>query len=56
NKVENPKTANNFTCEREFSLPCSSLTSSLEHSISGGSCNSFDSYRSLTTNGDNIDL
>lgn len=50
-KVENPKTASSFTCEREFTLPCSSPASSLEPSISGGSCNSLDSNRSLTTDG-----
>lgn len=53
-KVENSKTACSFTCEREFSLPCSSLASSLEPSTSGGSCNSLDSYRSLTTDGNNL--
>ncbi|XP_060167267.1 uncharacterized protein LOC132598422 [Lycium barbarum] len=50
-KVEKPRTASSFTCEKEFSLPCSSPASSLEPSISGGSCNSLDSYRSLTTDG-----
>ncbi|WMV36623.1 hypothetical protein MTR67_030008 [Solanum verrucosum] len=43
NRVENPKTASNITCEKEFKLPCSSLTSSMEPSISGDSCNAFDS-------------
>lgn len=55
-KVENPKTVSSFTCEREFSLPCSSPASSLEPSISGGSCNSLDSYRSLTTDGSKYHL
>ncbi|MCD7446485.1 hypothetical protein HAX54_007799 [Datura stramonium] len=50
-KVENPKIASSFTCEREFDLQCSSLASSLEPSISGGSSSSLDSYRSLTTDG-----
>nr|AGN54425.1 miniPFDEFa [Physalis pubescens] len=49
NKVESPNSASSFVCEREFSLPCSSPASSLEPSTSGGSCNSLDSYRSLTT-------
>ncbi|PHT98677.1 hypothetical protein BC332_32336 [Capsicum chinense] len=55
-KVENSKTACSFTCEREFSLPCSSLASSLEPSTSGSSCNSLDSYRSLTTDGSKYHL
>ncbi|XP_009774146.1 uncharacterized protein [Nicotiana sylvestris] len=55
-KVEKPKTASSFMCEREFSVPCSSLVSSLEPSNSGGSCNSLDSYRSLTTDGSKYHL
>ncbi|OIT37464.1 PREDICTED: uncharacterized protein LOC109240723 [Nicotiana attenuata] len=54
--VEKPKMASSFTCEREFTLPCSSPVSSLEPSISGGSCNSLDSYRSLTTDGSKYHL
>ncbi|WMV36622.1 hypothetical protein MTR67_030007 [Solanum verrucosum] len=53
NRVENPKTTSNIMCEKEFRLPCSSLTSSLEPSISGDRCNSLDSYKSLTTDGNN---
>ncbi|XP_049386800.1 uncharacterized protein LOC125851047 [Solanum stenotomum] len=56
NGVENPKTASRFTCEGEFSLPCTSLASSMEPSISGGSCNSLDSYRSLATDGSKYHL
>ncbi|CAN4108881.1 unnamed protein product [Withania somnifera] len=55
-KVENPKTASSFTCEREFSLSGSIPASSLEPSISGGSCNSLESYRSLTTDGSKYHL
>ncbi|XP_015169921.1 uncharacterized protein [Solanum tuberosum] len=52
NRVENPKTVSNITCEKEYRLHCSSLISSLEPSISGDKCNSLDSYKSITTDGD----
>ncbi|KAJ8529593.1 hypothetical protein K7X08_036428 [Anisodus acutangulus] len=55
-KVEKPKNGSSFTCEREFSLLCSSPASSLEPSISGGSCNSLDSYKSLATDGSKYHL
>ncbi|XP_010313418.1 uncharacterized protein TRM6/7/8B [Solanum lycopersicum] len=51
NRVENPKTASSITCEGEFSL-----ASSMEPSISGGSCSSLDSFRSLATDGSKYHL
>uniref|UniRef100_A0A3Q7H4L2 Uncharacterized protein n=1 Tax=Solanum lycopersicum TaxID=4081 RepID=A0A3Q7H4L2_SOLLC len=45
NRVENPTIISNIMCEKEFRLSCSSLTSSLESSISEDSCKSW-----ITTN------